>query len=347
MKHQPITIKDIAQELGMSISTVSRALNDYHHISEETKIKVRATAERLGYRHNALAAALRNSKSKTIGLIVPRISMSFQSAVITAIQNKLYTYGYNVIICQSNESPKVEIEMVKLLLSSRVEGIIISCSINTEDFSVFNDILQEEIPLIFYDRVPSNFTAHKIKGDEYFGAFQATSHLIEQGCKRIAHIGGLLSCHQYLERFEGYKGALKKYDLSFSESLIHFHELTRENALKTCQELLGGEVKPDGIFASNDTTALAVLEFARNNDISVPNELKVVGYSNDERVSISRPSITSVEQFPHEMGEQAVVLMMNLIQRKVDPGRSYISLTTPIELIKRESSEVFKPEIVI
>jgi LacI family transcriptional regulator len=340
MKTQIITIKDIAQEVGMSVSTVSRALSDHHHISEETKIKVKAAVDKLGYRYNALAAALRNNKSNTIGLIVPRISMYFQAVVITAIQNKLHEYGYNVIICQSNESPDFEKELVELLYKSRIEGLIVACSVKTEDFSHFKDTLGSDIPLVFYDRVPSNFPAHKIKGDEFQGAFMATSHLIEQGCKRIAHIGGPLICVQYEERFNGYKAALKKYNVSYDDSIVYFHELTKENALKVCEELFNSASPPDGLFSSNDTTALAVNEFAKQNNIIVPQQLKIVGYSNDNRADIVSPSLTSVEQFPYEMGEQAATLIMDIIQQKVNPGRSYISLTTPVELVKRGSTAI-------
>lgn len=341
MKQQQITIKDIAQEVGMSFSTVSRALSDHHHISEDTKVKVREAAQRLGYKYNALAAALRNSKSNTIGLIVPRISMFFQSAVITAIQNKLHQYGYHVIICQSNESPDLEVELVNLLNASRVEGIIVSCSIKTEDFSHFGDTIKGNIPVVFYDRVPHNYPAHKIKGDEYQGAFLATTHLIEQGCKRVAHIGGPLLCNQYQERYDGYRDALKKCDLSFDNDLVFFHELNRENALQTCELLFNNkESRPDAIFASNDTTALSVIEFAKAHNITIPDQLKIVGYSNDNRTTISHPTITSVEQFPHEMGEQAANLMMDLLENRVNPGRSFISLTMPVELIKRASSGI-------
>ncbi|WEK20239.1 MAG: LacI family DNA-binding transcriptional regulator [Candidatus Pedobacter colombiensis] len=338
MKQQQITIKDIALEVGMSTSTVSRALSDHEHISEETKARVNEAVQKLGYRYNALAAALRNSKSNTIGLIVPRISMFFQAAVITAIQNTLHKYGYSVIICQSNEDPEQEKKLVNLLHGSRVEGIIVSCSIKTEDFTHFDNSLQGEIPIIFYDRVPNNYPAHKIKGDEYHGAYLSTLHLIEQGCKRIAHIGGPLSCNQYQERFDGYKDALKKGNVPFENDLAFFHELNKENALHTCAHIFDQEVVPDGIFASNDTTALAIVEFAKKRNIAVPDSLKVVGYSNDNRTDISFPTITSIEQFPHEMGEQAANLMMDLIQKRVNPGRSFISLTTPVELIKRGSS---------
>lgn len=338
MKQQQITIKDVALAVGMSTSTVSRALSDHEHISEETKVKVNEAAKKLGYRYNALAAALRNSKSNTIGLIVPRISMFFQAAVITAIQNTLHKYGYSVIICQSNEDPEEEKKLVGLLHASRVEGIIVSCSIKTEDFSHFDASLHGDVPIIFYDRVPNNYPAHKIKGDEYHGAYLSTLHLIEQGCKSIAHIGGPLSCNQYQERFDGYKDALRKHNLPFNSDLTFFHELNKENAIKTCEQIFSGNQVPDGVFASNDTTALAVVQFAKKTNRSVPDQLKVVGYSNDNRTDISFPTITSVEQFPHEMGEQAANLMMDLIQKRVNPGRSFISLTTPVELIKRGSS---------
>ncbi len=340
MKQQQVTIKDIALEVGMSTSTVSRALSDHEHISEETKARVNEAVQKLGYRYNALAAALRNSKSNTIGLIVPRISMFFQAAVITAIQNTLHKYGYSVIICQSNEDPEQEKKLVSLLHASRVEGIIVSCSIKTEDFSHFDDSVGSEIPIIFYDRVPNNYPAHKIKGDEYHGAYLSTVHLIEQGCKHIAHIGGPLSCNQYQERFDGYKDALKKHNMPFDSSMTFFHELNKENAMNTCDLIFKRDQVPDGIFASNDTTALAIIEFAKKNNLAIPGALKIVGYSNDNRTDISYPTVTSVEQFPHEMGEQAANLMMDLIQKRVNPGRSFISLTTPVELVKRASSAV-------
>jgi LacI family transcriptional regulator len=335
-----LTIKEIAKELGISTSSVSRALNDYVHTSEETKIKVREVAARLGYRHNILASGLRNNKSRIIGLIVPRLSMSFQAIVVTAIQNKLQEFGYNIIVCQSNESPEEELKMVDLLSGFMVEGIIISCTTFTENFSNFNDNSRNKIPLVFYDRVPSNFPAHIIKGDDYQGAFKATTHLIEQGCKRIAHIGGIQTCAQYFERYKGYRDALIKGGVAYDDGLVLFQELTWENATKACKFLFNNENNqiPDGIFTSNDTTAHAVILFAKSNNIRLPNELKIVGYSNDSRVNISEPTLSSVEQFPNEIGEETARLMMDLIQNKIDPGRNFITLTIPVELMIRKSS---------
>jgi LacI family transcriptional regulator len=336
-ENQSVTIKDIAAEIGMSVSSVSRALSDHPHISEDTKQKVRKAASKLGYRYNALAAALRNSRSKTIGLIVPRISMTFQSAVITAIQNKLQEFNYNVVICQSNESPDIERSLVQILNASRVEGLIVSCSIYTEDFSHFSDYQKEGLPIIFYDRVPANFPAHKIKGDDFNGAYQSTSHLVKKGCRKIVHIGGPLSCNQYVERFNGYKEALSKGGLAFEEGMAVFHELNRENALRSVEELYA-KYKPDAFFTSNDSAALAVIEYAKSHGIAVPQDLRLVGYSNDNRTIICTPKISSVEQFPYEMGEQAAILMMDLLNKTVKTGRSFVSLTTPVELIERESS---------
>ncbi len=339
-----MTIKEIAKEVGMSPASVSRALNDYPYTSEKTKALVNEAAKRLGYRHNALAAGLRNNKSNIIGLIVPRISMRFQGEIITAIQNKLQEFGYNVIVCQSNESPALEKKLVELLYSSRVEGLIVSSSIHTVDFAHFKETLKDKIPLVFYDRIPTHFQAHKVGGNDYQGAFDATSHLIEQGCKHIAHIGGPLTCSLYNDRFNGYKDALIKAKLEVDMNNVFFQELTWKNAIETCKSIFKKDpsLNPDGIFLSNDTTALAVINFAKENKISVPQDLKVVGYSNDDRVNISQPSLSSVEQFPHEMGEQAATLMMDLIKKKLNPNNSFIYLTTPVELKKRESSGCFK-----
>lgn len=335
-KQQHVTIKDVAAEVGMSISSVSRAMSDHPHISEKTKVKVKRAAEKLGYRYNALAAALRSSRSKTIGLIVPRISMPFQSAVITAIQNKLHTYGYNLMICQSNELPELEKKLVKLLMAAQVEGIIVSCTLYTDDYSTF-DQTSEGVPIVFYDRVPKDKACHKIVGDEFNGGYEVARHLIEQGCTRIAHISGPLSCSIYQERYNGYLAALKDHHIQFDDEMVMFHELNKENTLASCAKIFNRELVPDGVFACNDTAALAVLEFAGEMNISVPQDLKVVGYANDNRTEISKPQITSVEQFPHLMGEGVAKLMMDLIQA-TENTNGFISLAIPVELVERASS---------
>jgi len=338
-KQQQVTIKDIATVVGMSVSSVSRALSDHPHISKETKSRVTAVAQELGYRYNALAAALRSSRSKTIGLIVPRISMPFQAAVITAIQNRLQTFGYNLMIFQSNESPEQEKKIVNLLMGTQVEGLIVSVTLYTKDYHIFDRSTLGNVPVVFYDRVPIDKACHKIVGDEYNGGYQVTKHLLSQGCRRIAHISGPLSCSIYLQRLNGYKEALHEFNVPYDESIVFFHELNKENTLTSCQTLFQAREKPDAIFACNDTAALAVLEYAREKNIIVPQQLKVSGYANDSRTEISRPEITSVEQFPHLMGDGAAKLIMELIE-STENTKSFISLTTPVELIPRTSSSL-------
>lgn len=336
------TIIDIAKALGLSPSTVSRALKDHPHISQATKEKVKQQAKKLGYRHNALASSLRRNKSNTIGLIIPRISMYFQSAVITAIQNKLHEHGYHLIICQSSDRYELEVELVNALYSSRVEGLIVSTTLYTTDFSHFDVFTKNNIPLVFYDRVPKNYPAQVIKGDDYQGGYLATQHLIEQGCKQIAHISGPLSCNLYEDRFAGFKDALKAHGLSFNKKWVYFHELTKENALKTCEELFSKKPYPDGLLACNDTTAIAALQYLKQLKIAVPEQFKIIGYSNDPRSEIISPAITSIEQFPAEVGIKAANAILDLILQKTRPRKSLPPIITPIQLIPRESTLLIK-----
>jgi LacI family transcriptional regulator len=332
------TIKDIARELNLSTSTVSRAINDQHSISPETKARVQALVAKVDFRINSLARNLRGRRSNIIGLIVPKISMYYQATVITAIQQKLQEYGYPLMIFQTNESPALERNLVDVLYTSRVSGLIISASLYTEDFSFFDHLAQADIPLVCYDRVPGNYPVHKIKSDEYQGGLLATRHLLEQGCRRIAIISGLLGCKIYQDRFWGYQAALAQYGLAVNQQLVFQHELTEELALRDFETLFSGDSPPDGIFACNDTSAIAVVEAAKKRQIAIPGQLKVVGYSNDPRTRIIEPAITTVEQFPQEVGEQAATLLVNLIRQKIRPGKSFVSMTTPIALIKRASS---------
>jgi len=343
---QENTIKDIAQALGLSPSTVSRALKDHPHINAETKRKIKEVAAKMGYQYNAMAASLRNNRSNTIGLIIPRIARYYQSAVITAIQNKLHEYKYNVMICQSNESIELEKELVHALYASRVEGLIVSATMYTEDFSHFDVFSNSDRPVVFYDRVPRTYPGHKIQGNDFEGGFQATSHLIENGCKKIGLIAGPLSCNLYYDRFEGYKAAMKKYKIPIEKDRLFFHDLTRENALVTSRKIFAQKNHPDGIFACNDTTALAVVQCAKENNIQIPSELKVIGYANEPVSQIVEPGISSIEQFPSDVGSHAAVMMMNLLQEKNKVSKQYRNINIGIDLVKRKSTETLAGEPV-
>jgi LacI family transcriptional regulator len=337
-KQSENTIKDIALKLGLSPSTVSRGLKDHPHINEKTKKKIRETAIKLGYKHNAIAASLRNNKSNTIGLIVPKISMFYQSAVLTAIQNKLHEYKYNLMVCQSNESVEMERELVNALYASRVEGLIVSATLNTVDFSHFDVFSNSNCPLVFFDRIPIDYPANKIEGDEYNGGYLATTHLLELGCRRIAHIGGPISCNLYRGRFAGYKDALKKYGIGVNDEIVFFHDLTAENGLRTGQKLFAKKPYPDAVFACNDTTAVAIIQYAKSLGIDIPAKLKVIGYSNGPLSQIVDPPLTSVEQYTNKVGAEAATMMMDLINNKIPRGKPFHKTTVPVDLVMRKST---------
>lgn len=342
-KHQDNTIIDIAEALKLSPATISRALNNGSYVKAETKKRVLDMAEKLGYRRNLMASSLRNNKTHAIGLIVPRISMFFHAEVITTMQNELYKLGYNLIICQSNDSLQMEKEMANIMFSSRVDALIVACTLHTVDFSHFDVFVNNDIPLVFYDRVPTKpYKATLVKGDDLRGGYLATLHLLELGCKRIAHISGPLTSNLYIDRSAGYKKALAQYNIPINEDLILYQELTHENARKAMEILFEGEIKPDAVFASNDVAAIAVLEFACEHNIAVPENLKIVGYSNDLRTEIIRPSITTVEQFRTLMGTKVVEeLMKKLIAKKnglETTIQAEVTTTIPIQLIRRMST---------
>jgi DNA-binding LacI/PurR family transcriptional regulator len=268
--------------------------------------------------------------------------MFFHAAVITTIQNELYKHGYNLVICQSNDSITLEKELASTMFSSRVDALIVACTLETEDFSHFDVFVKNNIPLIFYDRVPTKpYNATIIKGDDFRGGYLAAQHLLELGCKKIAHISGPLTSNLYIDRLAGYKKACDQYKVAINEDLIFHQELTHENARKVMEIMFEGDNKPDAIFTANDTSAIAALEYAREHNIKVPEDLKIVGYSNDSRTEIVRPSLTTIEQFPVLFGVKVVEIVLKKLEEKSnDVEISVLSdvTTTPVQLIRRMST---------
>ena len=342
IKKHDNTILDIAKALQLSPATISRALNNGSYVKAETKKRVVDMAEKLGYRRNLMASSLRNNKTNTIGLMVPRISMFFHAAVITTIQNELYKHGYNLIICQSNDCLISEKELAATMFSSRVDTLIVACTLQTEDFSHFDVFVKNNIPLIFYDRVPTKpYNATIIKGDDFRGGFLATSHLLELGSKRIAHISGPLTSNLYIDRYAGYLKACEQYKVTVNDEHVFHQELTHENARKAMELMFEGPNKPDAIFTSNDTSAIAALEYAREHNIAVPENLKIVGYSNDSRTEIVRPSITTIEQYANVVGIKVVEELIKNLEHKSNNQPQLVQAeitTTPVQLIRRMST---------
>jgi LacI family transcriptional regulator len=334
------SIEYIAKSLQLSPATVSRVLNNHPHVRQSTRSRVMTLVEKVGYRRNAMASGLRTNKTMTIGLIVPRVSMFVHAEIITIIQNGLHAHGYNLIICQSNDSVEMEKDLTHTLYASRVDAVIAACTLFTTDFRHFDILTQNNIPVVFYDRVPvAPYPACIIKGDDFRGAYLATSHLAQLGSKRISYISGPLDCNIYIDRYKGFQKALAQYNLPLNEQMVYFHELNVENARRAMHRLFAKEHPPDAIFAANDVTALTALEFAKEIGISVPKDLRIVGYSNDPRSSIVSPSITTVEQFPGLIGKAVVTELLKILKNGIQQvAIDNAPIITPVELIRRMST---------
>ncbi len=335
MKKQ-VTIKDIAEKLGLSVSTVSRALKDHPDISLKTRQAVKELAQLLGYKPNRIALNLKNSKTNTIGLLVPETQHYFFSTIINGIEEIAYENNYNVMVFQSNESYMREVLNTQALLSNRVDGVLASFAKETHDFSHFQQIIDNEIPLVFFDRINKDLHADTVAVDDYHGAFNAVSHLIEKGCRRIA----IYSAPQHLligqNRLKGYKDALEKHNLSYTKDLVYSCD-TYDDSIKISRSILKKKDRPDGIFTVNDMTALGTMKTARQLKINVPEELKIVGFENSLSSSICDPELTTVDQFGFEMGKAATKILLKRIQNDVfDYKPEHISIKT--HLIERGTS---------
>ena len=335
MKRQ-ITIKDIAEKLGISTSTVSRALKDHPDISIKTRQAVKELAKLLGYKPNLIALNLKNSKTNTIGLVVPEVEHHFFSKIINGIEEVAYENNYNVLVVQSNESYMREVLNTQTLIANRVDGVLVSFSKETQDYSHFQQLVDNEIPIVFFDRVLEGFHADGVMVDDYSGAFNAVNHLISRGCERIA----LYSSPQHMligrNRFEGYKDALLKNNIKFNKDLVYACD-TFESAMKISRSVLKKHDRPDGIFAVNDLTAVGVLKVAKQLGIKIPEELKVVGFENSQSASICEPELTSVDQFGYNLGKKSAELLLKRITAD-DFNYKPESLKLKTELIIRKSS---------
>ncbi len=330
-----ITIKDIARQLGVSPSTVSRALKDHPDISVSTKKAINDLAEKLNYSPDPIALSLKSRKSNIIGVIVPEIVHYFFSTVIHGIEDIANLSGYNVMICESAESFDREVKNIDALLSSRVDGILISLTKETRIFNHFLKVQNAGIPLVFFDRVPNDIDTDKVIVDDESGSFQAVDHLIKIGCKRIVH----LSAPEHLEisknRKNGYLRALRTHNIHVDPNLIIKCDAIDE-AKKIVPELLSKSPRPDGFFAVNDLTAAETLKIVKKYGYRVPEDIAIIGFTNGQIAMLTDPALSSVEQHGREIGENAARLLIDRLTKK----ESYPSITKVIEtqLVKRESS---------
>lgn len=336
-KKNKTTIKDIANVLNISAAAVSKALHNDSRISEKTKKAVRQVAENLNYQPNHLASALRSGKSKLVGVIVPKTNSNFFSATIHNIEEVLNKEGYNIIITQSNESYKKECENIDTLLFTQVDGIIVSMANETVDLQHFEKVKQAGIPLITFDRGENDLNVDYIGIDDYDSSHKIVDHLVEQGCKRIAHIGGFKHTRIYNNRIRGYIDALEKHNLPLEKELLLESNLSTEDGRNKMQELLALDKKPDAVYIAGDYAALGALQVLNEKNIKIPDEIALVGFGDEPFANMVTPKMTSVNQHSYQIGKIAAEKFLeytkqNQIQQTLQKH------ILKAELIIRESS---------
>ncbi len=340
MKLGQATIKDIARELNVSSSTVSRALKNYPGISDETKRKVKELADKMDYRPNAIALSLRKSRSFTIGVIIPEVVHFFFSTVISGIEEVASARGYNVILSQTNEKLDREKSSIDTMLSNQIDGFLVSYSKETTDFDHFSRLLAKDFPIVFFDRVPDIPNSIHVIVDDYSGAYEATKHLIQQGYRKIAHLAGPSNLKISKERARGYAAALSDHGIPFDPRLIvECTKGTSEEAQKITTEIFKDfSVKPDGFFANNDMAAVGAMLACKSVGLRVPEDVGIVGFSNWQFCSMVEPSLSSVSQPGFRMGTKATEILLDLIEKKLSPADFKDSIVLNTELLVRNSS---------
>jgi len=338
MREKEVTIYDIADRLNVSVATVSRALKNDPVVSKKTKKKIFDLAEELNYRSNHFARNLRNSKTETIGVIVPRLNSSFMSSVIAGVESVAHNEGYNLIISQSSEEVKKEIASAKTMFNNRVDGLLVSLAYDTENLSHFDIFFNKNIPVIFFDRVMDQNHYTNILIENRKAAYEATTHLIKQGCKRIMHITADSRQNVYKDRLEGYKEALADHYIKFEKKNVIYGNLSLEAGTAASETIIKMKPMPDGVFVANDNCAVGCMLAVKQAGIRIPQDIAFIGFNNDPVSKVIEPNLSTINYPGYEMGEVAAHNLINHLN-----GASSVHTTNTIilrsEFIIRESSQ--------
>ena len=317
MSKPQITIKDIARELGVSPSTVSRALKNNPDISKDTRDLIHKYAQEHNYKPNALALNLRTSRSNTIGVIVPQLIHHFFSCVLSGIEEVAAKAGYNILIAQSNERYDQEVKIVHSFLGARVCGVITSLAKDTSNYDHYQELIENNIPIVFYDRICPNINTGRVVVDDYAGSFAAVEYMIQTGCKRILFYSADAHLEISKNRRNGYLDAMKKYKIPVDDSMIKLCD-TREHAIAITPDILEKEDRPDGFFAINDETASGILYACKLMGFKVPEEISICGFTDGAIAQNTDPKLTTVEQHGEEVGKSAIHLLIDKIENEED-----------------------------
>ena len=290
-KAKEVTIYDIAEKLQLSVATVSRGLKNSDTVNKRTRKKIMDLAEKMGYRSNHFARNLRQQQTNTIGVIVHELNSNFMTSVLTGIEKVTTEAGYDIIIAHSSESFAKEAANAQNLFHKRVDGLIASLSFDTEDLDHFSPFVKRGIPVIFFDRVEQNGDNSVVIIDNYKCGYQATRHLIEQGCSRIVHVTSSLNRNVYDQRFKGYQAALSDSGIAFDESWLMVKDLSKEAGLESARQILQMNPLPDGIFFTNDFVAAVCMRALKAEGIVIPDDIAIVGFNNDAISDLMEPEI--------------------------------------------------------
>lgn len=317
MKEQsPITMKDIARELHVSVATVSRALKDSPRISKEQRDRIQTYAREHNFYPNVIGEALRLSKimpMKIIGVIIPEFIHYYFASILAGIEEEASARGYRIMVAQSDERYEREVQICDSFYKNKVCGIIVSQAKDTTKHDHFQKLINSGVPLVFYDRICTGVDCSRVVVDDYMGAFTAVTHLIDTGCKRIAYYGSSMTMEIAKNRYNGYKDALLQHGLKLDESLIHICD-NRASAEAITPDLLSKENRPDAFFAINDDTAIGILYTAKRMGFRIPDDISICGFTNGNRAKACDPMLTTVEQRGTLVGEEAANILIGHVE---------------------------------
>lgn len=335
MAKSNLTIKDIAKALNISASTVSRALNNNPDISARTIKMVQDYAKEHKYTPNTLALSLRLQRSNIIGVIIPELANHFFSSVLSGMETVAEAEDYHVIVCQSSESFEKEKRNVLTMINSRVCGVLVSMAKTTTEYDHFKELINNDIPLVFFDRICTGIDAEKVVVDDYSGTYSAVEHMIQTGCRRIAFFHAPLNLEISKNRRNGYVDALVKYGLPFDENIVRMAD-TKQLGYKEAIDLLQSKDRPDAFMAMNDNTASGILLAAKQLGLKVPEEVSIFGFSNSNISQDTDPMLSSVDQHPHKVGEEAMRLILERV--KDEPRSDTKNRVVRTSLVLRETT---------
>ena len=315
-KSVPLTMRDIARKFGTSVATVSRALKDSPRISEERRQMIQAYAREHNFFPNAMGEALRHSRvmpSKIIGVIVPEFTHYYFMSVLTGIEEAAYARGYNIMVTQSSESYEREVRVCDTFRRYKICGVIVSQAKDTHKYDHYQKLIDAGVPLVFYDRICTGINASRVVVDDYMGAYNAVTHLIETGCQRIAFYGSPMQLLISKNRYNGYVDALLKHGMAVDQRIVRVCD-NRADAEAITPEMLTLDHRPDGFFAVNDDTAIGILYTAKRMGFRVPEDVSICGFTNGQRAVACDPMLTTVEQRGKRVGEEAAEILIDKVE---------------------------------